>query len=57
MKWEESYSWACGYVKGGVVITIVPVTHLCIRGDLVLASLIIMQLPQWEEGAGLYIFR
>ena len=57
MKLKEPYSWTCEYVKGGVVITFVPVTHLCIRGDRVLASLIILQLPQWEEGAGLYLFR
>ena len=57
MNWKEPYSWTCGYVKGGVLITFVPVTHLCIRVDRVMASLIRMQLSQWEEGASLHLFR
>ena len=56
-KWKENYSRTCGYVKSIIEITIILATHRCIWGDRVSASQIRMKLPQWEDGAGLYLFR
>jgi hypothetical protein len=49
-KWDQSYSVACGYVNAGMIITIARVTHLCLQGSCVLR-------PQWEDSAGLTLFR
>ena len=56
-KWKLTYSKTCEYVKSRVVITLVRSTHRCIRGSWVSAHRISVQWPQWEDGAGLNIFR
>ena len=56
-KWRQPYSRTCGYVKIGIVITLLQATHQCIQGYRVLAHNIIVQHPQWEDGAGNNLFR
>ena len=56
-KWKQSYSKMCGYVKSRIAITLVRATHRCIRGYRVPAHRISVHRPQWEEGAGINLFR
>ena len=56
-KWNKSYSKTCGYIKSRIAITLVRATHRCIRGSRVLAHRISVQRPQWEDVAGLNLFR
>ena len=56
-KWKQTYSKTCGYVKSRISITLVRSTHRCIRGSRVTAHKISVQRPQWEDGAGLALFR
>ena len=56
-KWNQHYSKMCGYVKSRIVIIFVCATHCCIRGFRVLTHQISVQWPQWEDGAGLNLFR
>ena len=55
--WKELYSCTYGWVKSRVAITLVKTTHRCIRGTRVTESRISMTRPQWEDGAGLHLFR
>ena len=57
IKWRQPYSKTCGYVKSRVAITLVCATHCCLRGSRVPAHRIRLQQPQWEDGAGLNLFR
>ena len=56
-KWKQSYSKTCGYVKSRIAITLVRATHRCIRVSRVTAHWISVRRPQWEDGAGLNLFR
>ena len=56
-KWPQPYSRTCGYVKSRIAITLVRVTHHCIRGSRVPAHRISVQRPQWEDGAVMNLFR
>ena len=56
-KWKQSYSKTCGYVKSRIAITFLRATHHCIGGSRVPAHRISVQRPQWEDGAGLNLFR
>ena len=56
-KWKQSYLKTCEYVKSRIAITLVRATHCCIRGSRVPAHRIRVQRPQWEDGAGLNLFR
>ena len=56
-KWKHSYSKTCGYVNSRIAITLVSATHRCIQGSWVPAHRISVQRPQWEDGAGLDLFR
>ena len=56
-KWKQPYSKTCGYVKNGVAITLVRASHRCICRSWVPAQRISVQRPQWEDGAGLNLFR
>ena len=56
-KWKQPYLKTCGYAKSRIVITLVRATHRCIRGSRVPAHQISVQWPQWEDGAGLNLFR
>ena len=56
-KWKQPYSKTCGYVKSRIVITLVRATHRCIQGSQVPAHRISVKRPQWEDGAGLNLFR
>ena len=56
-KWKQSYSKTCGYVKSRIAITLVRTTHRFIQGSRVPAHRISVQRPQWENGAGLNLFR
>ena len=56
-KWKQPYLKTCGYVKSMIAITLVRATHRCIRGYQVTAHRISVQRTQWEDGAGLSLFR
>ena len=56
-KWRQPYSRTCGYVNIRISVNLVRSTHRCIRGSRVTAHRIRVQLPQWEDGAGLKLFR
>jgi len=56
-KWGKSYSEVCGYVNARMSIAIVRATHLCIRGSRVPTSRMSNRRPQWEDKAGLSLFR
>ena len=55
-KWRQPYSKTCGYVKSRFAITLVRATHRCLRGSRVPAHRINVQIPQWEDGAGINLF-
>ena len=56
-KWNQTYLETCGYIKSSITIDLVRATHRCIRGSRVPAHRISVQRPQWENGAGLNLFR
>ena len=56
-KWEKPYSEVCGYVKARMSIAVVRATHLCLRGSRIPTSKMSNRLPQWEDKAGLGLFR
>ena len=56
-KWWQPYSKTCGYIKSRVAITLLRATHRCLRGSRVPAHRISVQKPQWEDEAGLNLFR
>ena len=56
-KCKQSYSKTCGYVKIRIAITSVRATYRCIRESRVPAHRISMQRPQWEDDAGINLFR
>ena len=56
-KWKQPYLNTCGYVKSRIAITLVRATHRCIRVSRVPVHWISLQLPQWEDGAGLNLLR
>jgi hypothetical protein len=61
-KWEKPYSEVCGYVNARMSIArmsiaIVRATHLCIRGSRIPTGKMCNRLPQWEDEAGLGLFR
>ena len=56
-KWKQPYSKTCGYINSRVEIALVRATHRCIRGYWVPAHRISVQKPQWEDDAGLNLFR
>jgi hypothetical protein len=56
-KTGKSYATVCGYVNAQMSIAIVRATHLCLRGSRVPTSQMSGRRPQWEDGAGLGLFR
>jgi hypothetical protein len=56
-KWEKPYSEVCSYVSARMSIAIVRATHLCIRGSRIPTAKMYNRLPQWEDKAGLGLFR
>jgi hypothetical protein len=58
-KWEKPHSEVCGCVKNARMrsIAIVRATHLCIRGSRIPTGKMCNRLPQWEDKAGLGLFR
>ena len=56
-KWQQTYSKTCRYVNSTIATTLVRATHHYIRGSRVPAHRISVQLPQWEYGSGLNLFR
>jgi hypothetical protein len=56
-KWKKPYSVVCGYVNAQMSIAIVRATHLCLRGSRIPTSQMSNRCPQWEDKAGLGLFR
>ena len=57
VKWERPYSQVCVYVNARMSIAIVRGSHLCLRGSRIPTSRMSNRLPQWEDSAGLGLFR
>ena len=55
--WRQTYSRIWGYVKSNVAATLVQATHQFIQGSRVPARKISVQCLQWEDGAGINLFR
>ena len=56
-KWRQTYSKTCGYANIRISNNLVRATHRFIRGSRVPHHRISVQRPQWEDGAGLNLFR
>ena len=56
-KWRQPYSRMRGYIKSKIAITLVRATNRYIRGSRVTAQTIRAQRLQWEDGAGINLFR
>jgi hypothetical protein len=56
-KWGKPYSVVCGYVNARMSIAIVRATNRCLRGSRIPTSKMSNRLPQWEDKAGLGLFR
>ena len=56
-KRKQPYRKTCGYIKGRIVINLVRANHSCIRGSQETVHRISVQQQQWEDGAGLNLFR
>jgi hypothetical protein len=56
-KWEKPYSVVRGYVNARMSIAIVRATHLCLRGSRIPTSQMSNRRPEWEDTAGLSLFR
>jgi hypothetical protein len=56
-KWEKPYSEVCGYGNAGMSIALVRATHLCLHGSRIPMGEMSTRLPQWEDKAGLGLFR
>ena len=56
-KRQQPYSRTCGYLKSRIAITLVQATHRCMWGSSIPEHNISVQRPQWEDGAGLNLFR
>jgi hypothetical protein len=55
-KWG-SRTRKCGYVNARISIAIVRATHICLRGSRVPSSQMSYRRPQWEDKAGISLFR
>ena len=56
-QWRKPYYQTCGYVKSRFAITLMQSTHRCIQGSRVLVHNIRVHCLQWEDGAGINLFR
>ena len=56
-KWESPYSQVCGYLRARVSISLIRSAHRCLRGSRVPSARISSRRPQWEDGAGLGLWR
>jgi len=57
IKWKSPYSATCGFVNARISIAIVRATHLCLRGSRVPFRHESTKWSQWDDGAGLGLFR
>ena len=56
-KWTRPYSSVCGYLNTRFSIAAVRATHMCLRGSRIPADKMSTRIPQWEDGAGLNLWR
>ena len=56
-KWSRPYSTVCGYLNTRFSIAAVRATHMCLRGSRIPADMMSTRIPQWEDGAGLKLWR
>jgi hypothetical protein len=56
-KWEKPYSEVCGYVRARMSVAICRATNRCLRGSRIPTSKMSSRFPQWEDQAGLGLFR
>ena len=55
-KTGKCYSETCGFLRARLSIAIVRSVHLCLRGSRIPTNSM-SRHPQWEDGAGLGLFR
>ena len=53
----KSYAEVSGFVRARISIAIVRATHRCLRGSRIPTSTMSDRRTQWEDGAGLGLFR
>ena len=56
-KWEKPYLEVCGFINARMSIAIVRATHLCLRGSRIPTGQMSTRRPQWEDKAGLSLFK
>ncbi len=56
-KTGKSYAEVSGFINARMSIAIVRATHLCLRGSRIPTSRMSLRRPQWDDGAGLSLFR
>ncbi len=56
-KWEKPYSEVCGFINARMSIAIMRATHLCLRGSRIPTGQMSTRRPQWEDKAGLSLFK
>ena len=54
---DPYYPAVCGYVRARISLAIARATHLCLRGSRIPAGQMSHRRPQWEDQAGLGLFR
>ena len=55
-KWDMPYSRVCGFLRARMSMAMVRATHTCLRGSRVPARYYSQLVPDWDGGAGLYLF-
>ena len=56
-KWKQTYSRTCRYINSRVTTKMVQKTHGCIKGLQLPVSNIIIQIPHWDNGSTLKLYR
>jgi hypothetical protein len=56
-RWKTTYSKVCGWVNARISIATLRATHICLRGSRVPIKHISSKWSNWDDGAGLGLFR
>eukprot|EP00978_Attheya_sp_CCMP212_P019465 scaffold54527_cov24-Attheya_sp.AAC.2 len=56
-RWKTTYPKVCGWVNARISIATLRATHLCLRGSRVPIKHICSRWSNWDDGAGLGLFR
>lgn len=56
-KWGSPYPRVCNFINTRIAVAIARATNRCIRGSHISPTVMSDTTPQWEDGAGLGLFR